>query len=69
MHSGLLMDPWGRRSPVLTKLRCLGLVGLRKIVLLDADILPRRDMGALFAFGAPAAKLMPAHLPCAMPLR
>eukprot|EP00969_Alexandrium_andersonii_P009227 404272-Alexandrium_andersonii.AAC.1 len=57
------MDPWGRHSPVLTKLRCLGLGGLRRVVLLDADILPRRPVDALFTFAAPAAKLMPAHLP------
>eukprot|EP00969_Alexandrium_andersonii_P066082 2915025-Alexandrium_andersonii.AAC.1 len=59
MHSWLLRDPWGRHSPVLTKLRCLGLVGLRKIVLLDADLLPRRAIDGLFAYEAPAAKVMP----------
>eukprot|EP00969_Alexandrium_andersonii_P213412 9424141-Alexandrium_andersonii.AAC.1 len=46
----------GRRSPALTKLRTLGLVGLRKIVLLDVDLLPRESLDDLFAYEAPAAK-------------
>eukprot|EP00969_Alexandrium_andersonii_P153841 6802743-Alexandrium_andersonii.AAC.1 len=33
MHFKLLKDPQGRHSPVLTKLRSLGLVGLSKVVL------------------------------------
>uniref|UniRef100_A0A6T0VPH1 Hexosyltransferase n=1 Tax=Alexandrium monilatum TaxID=311494 RepID=A0A6T0VPH1_9DINO len=68
MHPQLLRAPKGRHSPVLTKLRALGLVGLKKLLLLDLDILPRRGLDALFEFRAPAAKMMPAHLQHALPL-
>eukprot|EP00969_Alexandrium_andersonii_P331080 14633877-Alexandrium_andersonii.AAC.1 len=67
LHSKLLKDPWGRHSPVLTMLRSLGLVGLSEVVLFDADLLPRRALDEIFAFRAPAAKLMPANLPHAVP--
>ena len=69
MHAWLLQDPGGRHSPVLTKLRCLGITGIHKVVLLDLDILPLRRLDALFAFRAPAAKLMPAYLPQGAMLR
>ena len=64
MHSALLQSPQGRHCKVLTKLLCLGLKisKLRKLLLIDADILPRQSLDSLFMYTAPAAKLMQANL-------
>ena len=63
MHPALLRRPQGRHSKVLTKLLCLGLKipKLRKLLLVDSDILPRQSLHRLFMYDAPAAKLMPAN--------
>ena len=64
MHPALLRSPRGRHCSVLTKLRCLGLrlPGLRKLLLIDSDILPRQSLDSLFKYHVPAAKLMPVNL-------
>ena len=74
MHPALLRSPQGRHCKVLTKLLCLGLKisKLRKLLLIDADILPRQSLDSLFMYNAPAAKLMQANLeyrPACRPLR
>lgn len=61
-HPELFQQPEGRHRRVLTKLRVLGLTGLQKVLLIDADVLPRRNLDDLFALAPPAAKLMPSHL-------
>lgn len=65
MHPALLKSPEGRHCKVLTKLQCLGLriPGLKRLLLLDADLLPRRSLSPLLSLSAPAAMLMPANLP------
>lgn len=62
MHPSLLRSPTGRHRRVLTKLQALGVAGLRKVILVDADLFPRAPLGHLFARQAPAATLMPANL-------
>eukprot|EP00929_Paragymnodinium_shiwhaense_P088410 TRINITY_DN48738_c0_g1_i1.p1 TRINITY_DN48738_c0_g1~~TRINITY_DN48738_c0_g1_i1.p1 ORF type:complete len:375 (+),score=62.18 TRINITY_DN48738_c0_g1_i1:74-1198(+) len=62
-HSLLFAKPDGRHRNVFTKLRVLGLTDYDKILLLDADLLPRRPLFELFDLEPPAAYLMPAFLP------
>ncbi|CAE8702049.1 unnamed protein product, partial [Polarella glacialis] len=66
MHPRLLASPEGRHRLVLTKLRALGLQlpGLKKVLLIDADLLPTAllDLRKVFAMEPPAALLMPAFL-------
>jgi hypothetical protein len=61
-HPALFRQADGRHRNVLTKLRVLGLKGIKKVLLIDADILPRRSLDPLFEFDAPAAMLMPTNL-------
>merc|ERR1712129_687432 len=58
-----LRCPDGRHSRVLTKLHALGLTDLKKVLLIDADLLPRRSLDYALQFRPPAAMLMPANLP------
>lgn len=64
MHRKLLRDPKGRHARVLTKLWALGFpqaheMQLEKVLLVDADLLPRSSIDFLFDLSPPAAMLMP----------
>jgi len=61
-HAALFAQPDGRHRNVFTKLRVLGLTSYKKILLLDADLLPRKPLSQLFDLTPPAANLMPSYL-------
>lgn len=68
MHPDLLASPEGRHRRVMTKLQALRLTQLRKVILVDCDLLPRQPLDELFLLEPPAAMLMPANLAQAHPL-
>ena len=68
-HPALFAQSTGRHRNVLTKLRVLGLAGLSKVLLIDADVLPRQNLDPLFELEPPAAMLMPTNLEWVTPLK
>ena len=67
-HPALFAHKDGRHQNVLTKIRVLALAQYRKVLLIDADVLPRKSLESLFDLEPPAAMLMPAYLKWAQPL-